>query len=437
MNSIHFQIDINHISPKKMKMKSTQKERVIQCCIGWLHTLILTQRGNVYSMGKNDHGQLGLGHYKSKPVPSCIDSKYFNHEKIIQICCGSSHCMALTQNGNVYSWGYNEYGQLGDGNNINQNTPQKINFNDEKIKSISTGPYFSFALTINNKLFAFGINKWSQLGLNHDIHQFTPTLIDSNTYNNEQIINIACGGDHTLLLTQKQGSNDSSNLYSCGYNDHGQLGLGHNEDKNTFQLIDLNHFNHEKIKNISSNGYFSMAITEKNGNDKLYSWGHNYYGQLGLNDTKYRNLPCQIDFKNDQIQIKHIGNASYHSFAIIKEQGYKKSKIYAWGENKKGQLGVGYFNKILEPILMKMNCFQSHEIISIGGNCGIYSHSFAISKTGKLFTWGYNLYGQLGLNHCNKVNHPQLCYPDLFGIEKTNEKTYKNKALEDVIIEFD
>ena len=490
-----------------------QKEKVIQVCGGSGHTLALTQRGHVYSMGCNNYGQLGLGadhqlsnNNNDRKTPFQIDPVHFDYEKIIQICCGYFYSMALTQKGNVYSWGNNAHGQLGQGNVSSQNAPKKINHDwslyeqnpNEKIKYISSGQYHSFALSQNNKLYAWGLNHYGQLGLNLDNQQSIPTLIDCSTYNNEKIIKMECGdshtllltqkldshdstnfytcgsnnfgelglghnerrntfqlvdsnhfnhekiikmecGDsHTLLLTQKLDSHDSTNFYTCGSNNFGELGLGHNERRNTFQLVDSNHFNHEKIKDIKAGGFFSMALTQENGFNKLYSWGLNHSGQLGFNDTNQRNVPNQIHFPSVEkdIQIQTIQNGMFYSFATIKEHGHKRSKIYAWGHNLSGQLGMNHFKNPLKPAPFDMNYFKSEEIVSIGSNSGVFGYSFAISKTGKLFAWGCNKFGQLGLNHSNNTNEPQLCCPDLFGTGMKNQKMYKNQSFEDVKMEF-
>ena len=430
-----------------------QKEKVIQVCGGSGHTLALTQRGHVYSMGCNNYGQLGLGadhqlsnNNNDRKTPFQIDPVHFDYEKIIQICCGYFYSMALTQNGNVYSWGNNAHGQLGQGNVSSQNAPKKINHDwslyeqnpNEKIKYISSGQYHSFALSQNNKLYAWGLNHYGQLGLNLDNQQSIPTLIDCSTYNNEKIIKMECGDSHTLLLTQKLDSHDSTNFYTCGSNNFGELGLGHNERRNTFQLVDSNHFNHEKIKDIKAGGFFSMALTQENGFNKLYSWGLNHSGQLGFNDTNQRNVPNQIHFPSVEkdIQIQTIQNGMFYSFATIKEHGHKRSKIYAWGHNLSGQLGMNHFKNPLKPAPFDMNYFKSEEIVSIGSNSGVFGYSFAISKTGKLFAWGCNKFGQLGLNHSNNTNEPQLCCPDLFGTGMKNQKMYKNQSFEDVKMEF-
>jgi len=418
---------------KKRKNNKMKKEKVVQVCAGLANILILTQSKKVYSIKINQDGDKS-----NKNGLSLIDSKYFNNETVIQICCGHHHSMALTQNGNVYSWGSNYYGQLGSGNQLNHEVPIRINpvcFGDQPIKFIDAGSFYSFASTKNNHLYSWGLN-YGMLGLNSE-NESKPTLVDSKTYNNETIVKIQCGFYHTLLITKK--SEDSTNVYSCGFNHHGELGLGHNSNKNTFELIDPKHFANQKIKDVKSGEYFSIALVEENDSNKtkIYAWGNNAYGQLGLGDETNRCVPCEIDSLNfNDEEVVKIGNGAYHSFAITKEQGSNKTKVYAWGCNGSGQLCLGHFEQTKKPTSIDMGNFSSDKNIYTGVNCGSYKHSFAITKTGKLFVWGSNHKGELGLGHCESVIIPQQFFPELFGISMINEKIYNNSSFEDVSVGF-
>ena len=84
--------------------------------------------------------------------------------------------------------------------------------------------------------------------------------------------------------------------------------------------------------------------------------------------------------------------------------------------------------------------FKGETVVSLSGSWNSWNscgHSFGITRTGKLFTWGYNNEGQLGLNNNNKsVNIPNACYSDIFGVFQ-NDKMYKNDSFEDVDIKFE
>jgi alpha-tubulin suppressor-like RCC1 family protein/tRNA A-37 threonylcarbamoyl transferase component Bud32 len=132
----------------------------IKC--GAYHSLALTQSGKVYAWGNNYWGQIGCGDNYIKSMPTKL--KALNDIKIKMISCGYNYSMALTENGCVYSWGLNEDGQLGIGNTKNSNTPKQIQMKDIIVDKITCGESHSLLLTDNGAIYAFGDNSFGQIG---------------------------------------------------------------------------------------------------------------------------------------------------------------------------------------------------------------------------------------------------------------------------------
>jgi alpha-tubulin suppressor-like RCC1 family protein len=134
-------------------------KQIIDICCGQWHTLVLTNKGEVYASGLNSEGQIGNGisHYEYQSIQ--IKGNGFNDEKVIQISCGLLHSMALTESGHVFSWGYNSYGQLGH-NNINiTNEPSLVLLSNKiPIKKISCGLRHSLLLSREGHIYWFGNN---------------------------------------------------------------------------------------------------------------------------------------------------------------------------------------------------------------------------------------------------------------------------------------
>jgi hypothetical protein len=147
---------------------------VIKC--GAYHSLALTQSGEVYAWGSNYYGQIGCGDNFDKSIPTKV--KALNDIKIKMISCGFHHSMALTENGCVYSWGYNEFGQLGIGNTKNSNTPKQIEMKDIIIDKITCGAYHSLLLTNMGVIYAFGNNFFGQIGNGMQEHIETPIKLN-------------------------------------------------------------------------------------------------------------------------------------------------------------------------------------------------------------------------------------------------------------------
>ena len=125
--------------------------------------------------------------------------------------------------------------------------------------------------------------------------------------------------------------------------------------------------------------------------------GRQWYGQLGLGDYVGRNTPVEFKIEGNLSPIKQIICGGYHTFAICENK-----KIYCWGYNTSGQLGLGDNNNRNKPVEFKIegNLSPIKQII-----CG-WIHTFAICENNKIYCWGYNNNGQLGLGDNDSRNKP-------------------------------
>ena len=117
----------------------------------------------------------------------------FHHKTIKSIHPRAYHTLALMEDGSIYAWGENYYGQLGLGHNTNQNTPQLISpdhFHNKTIQSIHTGHCQTLVLMTDGSLYSWGLNYGGQLGLGHTDNQTTPQSIDPNHFPNKIIKSI-------------------------------------------------------------------------------------------------------------------------------------------------------------------------------------------------------------------------------------------------------
>eukprot|EP01124_Arcella_intermedia_P025572 TRINITY_DN4597_c0_g1_i1.p1 TRINITY_DN4597_c0_g1~~TRINITY_DN4597_c0_g1_i1.p1 ORF type:complete len:514 (-),score=118.61 TRINITY_DN4597_c0_g1_i1:43-1584(-) len=234
--------------------------------------------------------------------------------------------------------------------------------------------YHSIILA-NNQLYGWGNNWCGQLGIRNTTNQSTPQKIEFKG----NPVQIALGGEHTIILT-------SRTLYACGQNDRGQLGLGNTAN----QVIPT------EIKEISGNTLkvscgenHSIALLS---DGSLYGWGYNEYGQLGIGNTSNQTIPTKLlAIQNKVLQVECGGN---FSMALTCE-----GLLYCWGENDKGQLGIGSNSNEPTPqrVLGLTNVIQL--------SCG-YSHVLALTKDGQLFSWGHNGDGRLGLGNNTNLSVP-------------------------------
>lgn len=301
----------NRISPTLIN----NLRNVISISAGINHSLVSTNLGKVYSFGSNDSGQLGLGDMQVTKIPKIIPSLY----DIVLVSAGGTHSLALNIDGNVYGFGDNVYYQLGVRDNTNKYIPIHIPGLNNVI-AVSAGTIHSMALVFSGQVYVFGNNRLGQLGLSDRNTRQIPALIP----NLPDIVAISSRYFHSLILS------NTGQVYAFGANEDGQLGLGCIINTDIPTLIDINN-----IMSISAGRYHSLILS----NDKqVYACGDNITGQLGLASCNYcgTNDFTVIPKIND---IEQISAGGFSSFILMNK--LNKKRVYSFGYNRNGELGLG------------------------------------------------------------------------------------------------
>jgi alpha-tubulin suppressor-like RCC1 family protein len=187
----------NQKTPKKVEALADVKIVKVGC--GRNFVVALDEKGDLYSWGSNDNGQLGLGTTdRIRQTPSKIRVL----SKVVEIQAGDFHAIALTADGKVYTWGAGGDGQLGHGNTNNQNTPRQIP-DIPLIARISAGGGHTALITQDFKLWIFGRGRDGQLGREGNIeavasYRTRPVLVDF--LKSSRVLQVSCGMHHTLAL---------------------------------------------------------------------------------------------------------------------------------------------------------------------------------------------------------------------------------------------
>jgi alpha-tubulin suppressor-like RCC1 family protein len=261
---------------------------------GWYHTTLIKTSGTLWMCGSNSDGQLGQNNILHLSTPTQIgsDTNWLN-------CCSfGNSSYAIKTDGTLWACGENDYGQLGLDNRTYKSTFTQIG-SDTDWKQINGGLIHICAIKFNGTLWSCGNNSYGQLGLNLPVisgHKSTFTQIGTDT----DWAVIGCGYYHTFAIKT------NGNLWSCGYNTNGQLGLNNIISKSTFTQIGTDTDWSKVI-----GGYYHSLFVKING--QFYSCGQNDYGQLGLNDIVNRSVPTQISTLNNTIE---ISCGSYHNVVI-------------------------------------------------------------------------------------------------------------------------
>ena len=334
---------------------------------------VITEDGALYVWGKNSYGQLGVGNEVNKNTPIKVTAI---NGKVMELIIGNYFSVyAILEDGSLYAWGNNESGKLGVGDEVNKNTPTKVNL-PGKIKELITTGWSVYAILEDGSLYAWGSNEIGKLGVGDEVNKNTPTKVNLPGKIKELITN---GSSVYALL-------EDSSLYSWGKNSYGQLGVGNEVNKNTPTKVNLP----GKIKELITTGWSVYAILE---DGSLYAWGDNSDGQLGVGDEENRNTPIKVTAINGKVMELIISN-SFSVYAILED-----GSLYSWGKNSYGQLGVG--DEVNRNTPTKVNLPGKIKKLITSS-----SASYVILEDGSLYAWGYNYYGELGVGSNEDKNTP-------------------------------
>ncbi|XP_076250382.1 HECT and RLD domain containing E3 ubiquitin ligase 4 isoform X1 [Rhynchophorus ferrugineus] len=308
---------------------------VVACSLGDNHTLFLTKEGKVYSSGNNDYGQLGHDQPRKRPRMSLFKPVTgLDAYNIIHVACGATHSAALSQWGQVFSWGSDFHGQLGHemGEEI-QPTPKIIRaLASHHIVQLACGHRHTVALTNSGQILAWGANNFGQLGLGFISRcEASPTPITSLM--GIPFAFITCGANHTFAISK------SGAVFGWGKNLKGQLGL--NDASNKIHPTQLRTLRNLKVRYITCGEEFSAFLTFDGG---VFTCGAGMYGQLGHGTNSNEILPRQV-IELMGSTITQIACGRQHSLALVPSRG----RVYSFGIGGSGQLGVKKTNNANTP----------------------------------------------------------------------------------------
>ena len=323
--------------------------------------------------------------------------------------------LAVGSNGNAYAWGYNDYGQLGNGTTSYNalRTPVVVKkpagaSADFTYVQVSAGAEHSLAVGSDGYVYAWGSNSYGQLGnsitSNNDANPVPARVRDPNSPTNEnkglKAIQVSADSSHSLAL------GSDGNAYAWGSNSYGQLGDGTTGNSRTTPVMvkkptgTPSDFTYVQV---SAGSNYSLAL----GSDGYaYAWGNNPYGQLGNNTETDSSVPVRVrdpdspTNENNGLKAIQVSAGSSHSLALGSD-----GNAYAWGWNNYGQLGDGTTTDRSTPVAVRKPAGTPIDLTYLQVSAG-YQHSLAVGSDGYAYAWGWNYYGQLGSNTSSTDANP-------------------------------
>lgn len=302
-------------------------QQVTRVSAGSTHSAALTTAHEVFTWGNNEEGQLGRGKVNDelRRVPKLVKSLAVY--SVVQVSCGGRHCIALTSECLITTWGANNFGQLGLGCKGGvRDTPEFLTcLQGIPVAQVVAGGNHCFTLSVSGAIHAWGRNSFGQLGLNDQTDRLTPTACRS--LRNQKIKYMSCGEDHSAALTI------DGRVFTFGSGTYGQL--GHGSDSNDILPRQVLELSGNEVTQIACGRRHTLAHVPRTGH--LYSFGMGGCGQLGIANVGNRNTPCgvhgpfvpegmpknrstamAVDNEGSPLVIRKIYTGGDHCFAIYR-----------------------------------------------------------------------------------------------------------------------
>jgi alpha-tubulin suppressor-like RCC1 family protein len=321
----------------------------------------------LWSWGFNGFGQFGTNDTINRSTPVTTFAGGTNWKQV-----GTSHgaTAAIKTDGTLWTWGNNAFGQLGTNDTINRSTPVTTFAGGTNWKQVSGGYRFTTAIQTDGTLWTWGRGNDGRLGINDAISRSTPVTTFAGGTNWKQV---DCG-DNFISAIKTDGT-----LWTWGRGSSGELGINDAINRSTPVTTFAGGTN---WKQVSGGGFHTAAITT---DGTLWTWGIGNNGRLGTNDTINRITPVttfaggtnwkQVDCGRDHI-------------SAIKTDG----TLWTWGLGNSGQLGTNDTINRITPVTTFAGGTNWKQV-TVG-----FSDMAAIKTDGTLWTWGIGNDGRLGTN---------------------------------------
>lgn len=271
---------------------------VAEVCCGRYHTIARTRSGLVFTWGGGKNGRLGHGDEKIRAQPACVEALL--RHKAVSVTAGYHNNLVLTENDEVWSWGWGAHGQLGLGDTLDRDLPTVIpQLSAQGVVSLSCGDRHSFAVTRDGRVFGWGSNEFGQLGCGRKGDTLlSPRLIAGL---DGLVVTVISSGDrHSAAVT------NTGSVYTWGCGSDGQCGHGTFRDAARPKLVD--NLVGKSVVDVKCGHNFTIVMTSGR---EIFAWGNNTYGQLGNNGNGKSAGPVQVII-NSSARVSRVACAHFH-----------------------------------------------------------------------------------------------------------------------------
>ncbi|XP_010498199.1 PREDICTED: ultraviolet-B receptor UVR8-like [Camelina sativa] len=330
---------------------------------------------SIIAWGSGEDGQLGIGTNEDKEWACVV--KALEPYSVRSVVSGSRNSLAICDDGTMFTWGWNQRGTLAHPPETKtENIPSRVKaLANVKITQAAIGGWHCLAVDDQGRAYAWGGNEYGQCGeeplkdemgrpVRRDI------VIPKRCAPKLTVRQVAAGGTHSVVLTRE------GHVWTWGQpwppGDIKQISV-------PVRVQGL-----ENVRLIAVGAFHNLALEE---DGRLLAWGNNEYGQLGTGDTQPTSHPVPVQGLDD-LTLVDIAAGGWHSTALT-----NKGEVYGWGRGEHGRLGFGDNDKSSKMVPQKVNLLSEEDIIQV--SCG-GTHSVALTRDGRIFSFGRGDHGRLG-----------------------------------------
>eukprot|EP00927_Polykrikos_kofoidii_P007640 TRINITY_DN13142_c1_g1_i2.p1 TRINITY_DN13142_c1_g1~~TRINITY_DN13142_c1_g1_i2.p1 ORF type:complete len:734 (+),score=98.06 TRINITY_DN13142_c1_g1_i2:225-2426(+) len=324
-------------------------------------------KAGVVVWGSSDHGQLGIGSLTAEDralPPRLVEGLRSVHVR--HVVCSGHYSVAVSESGEVYTWGCGKDGQLGHGDAKDVYAPKAVRSLQSKlIRSVSCAEHHIAAVSENGVLYTWGRGQHGRLGHGGTENEHFPKVTDSLV--GQHVVSVSCGDFHTACVTLTQ-------VYTFGLGLSGRLGHGHEKDCLVPTPVDA--LSAVPIAYVACGGHHSAIIVENTAH--LMTWGGGAFGKLGHGNRLAQTTPKKVA----ALQSKRVVQVSLgpHHSAILSQKG----EVFTWGQA--GRLGHASQSAEADEMVPRQVMALSNVFV-LQVSCG-HSHCAVVTETGDVWAWG-------------------------------------------------
>ncbi len=386
-----------------------------QITAGAFHTCAIAFDGRAYCWGQNVVGQLGDGTMDDSLSPVLVDTTSeftdLKDKKVTFLSASASDqnpfTCSLSSEGKAYCWGFNDVGQLGNGNYDQTSYPKLVSNgsipSNATITKISSGYSHNCAIASNNLAYCWGKGSNGQLGNSSTMTRTSPVAVTASAgvLGGKKVISISAGALHTCALAYTTVVADAQ-VYCWGKNAEGQLGNNATAQSLVPVKVRTNvgdALYGRTIYAISAGDYHTCALTDPDSSGRqIFCWGRGNFGQLGNNaNTLINKLPVAVNSSNGVSAIYGKTISSITTGTAVTCAIDSDNKTYCWGANGSGQVGNNSTTVSLVPVSVDteegVSALFGKNVVSIATG---YLHTCAIDLENHVYCWGNNAHGEFG-----------------------------------------